>query len=348
MFNRYKRGDGIRGERQRVNISNIPTTINENEILLILRIKFPNLGENDLIIPGTSRLAFNLILSGTDENRTIVQNIGRALISRIGIRIAGNEIFTLDNSDVFHCYSDCWLPKNECANLQYRGIDTSEGANVTKIRLNAGDKDETKVSDKNVAKAFSNRFYIPLDFEILDTDYPYHQHAFRDVLEYELTIIKSLKGILLLFKETETDFAKDSEKFYNPKIKKVDVTINGRTNQLFSSGLLPHHQMEEARKMFAGGVRKNPLCNDVNKQLHNSDITMDKFYNDRFCLWFDFRAYDKDHHHNTGRELRNTVDGISLQLTKEVETAGKLICYIFVVSHGEIEMRDNKYNANVY
>ncbi|ELT88271.1 hypothetical protein CAPTEDRAFT_210895, partial [Capitella teleta] len=317
---------------------------------------------------------------------------------------------------------DCWLPKNERANLQYRGIDTSEGANVTKIRLNAGDKDETKVSDKDVAKALSNRFYIPLDFEILDTDYPYHQHAFRDVFEYELTIskfgdviktsnsdakfpidnitlefekitneeeakmvrraynagcsinydriyrhktvnlnkkdsilnidmnfaVKSLKGILLLFKETETDFAKDSEKFYNPKIKKVDVTINGRTNQLFSSGLLPHHQMEEARKMFAGEVRKNPLCNDVNKQLHNSDITMDKFYNDRFCLWFDFRAYDKDHHHNTGRELRNTGDGISLQLTKEVETAGKLICYIFVVSHGEIEMRDNKYNANVY
>lgn len=419
MFNQYKKSSGVRGERQRVRLSNNPATVNEGEIL---RVKFPNLGDNDLIIPGTSRLAFSLSLTGTDDNRTIVQNIGRALVSRICIRIAGNEVFALDDANIYHCYNDLWLPLNEKKNLQYRGIDVSDKANVTKLRIGAADKDDTVVKDKNLAKALSNRFYIPLDFEILDTDKPYHQRAYGENLEYELTInrckdvikssnadakfkienitlefeqvtdedaarevrraynsghliyydriyrhktvpldksdpivnidmnfaAKSLKGVLLLFKEAEADFTKDSEKFYNPKIEKVDVTINGRSNQLFSSGLLAHNQYEEARKMFAGGLRKNPHANDTNKELHNSDLTMDKYYTDKFALWLDFRSYDKDHHHNTGRELRNTGDSIVLQIKKEVETAGTLQCHVFVVLHAEIKMSDNKYNASNY
>ncbi|ELU16752.1 hypothetical protein CAPTEDRAFT_197617 [Capitella teleta] len=169
--------------------------------------------------------------------------------------------FDLRRRYIKECNCDCWLPKNERANLQYRRIDTSEGANVTKIRLNTGDKDETKVSDKNVAKALSNRFYNPLDFEILDTDYPYHQHAFRDVLEYELTIGKF--GDVIKTSNSDAKFTIDN----------ITLEFEKITNEEEAK------MMEKARKMFAGGVRKNPFCNDVNKQLHNSDITMDKFYN---------------------------------------------------------------------
>ena len=38
---------------------------------------------------------------------------------------------------------------------------------------------------------------------------------------------KSLKGILVLFEE-EKPFAQDKSKFYNPKIQKVTVTIEGK------------------------------------------------------------------------------------------------------------------------
>ena len=48
---------------------------------------------------------------------------------------------------------------------------------------------------------------------------------------------KSLKGILLLFKEAETAFAHDPEKFYNPQIKKCTVTIDGLSNQIYANGL---------------------------------------------------------------------------------------------------------------
>ena len=44
---------------------------------------------------------------------------------------------------------------------------------------------------------------------------------------------KSLKGILVLFVE-ENSFARDTGKFYNPKIQKVSVIVEGKTNQLYT------------------------------------------------------------------------------------------------------------------
>ena len=46
---------------------------------------------------------------------------------------------------------------------------------------------------------------------------------------------KSLKGILVLFEE-EKPYTRDTSKFYNPKIEKVSVTIEGKPNQLYTEG----------------------------------------------------------------------------------------------------------------
>ena len=44
---------------------------------------------------------------------------------------------------------------------------------------------------------------------------------------------KSLQGILLLFLEDRDDFDNKVETFYNPTLKKVNVTIDGDPHQLF-------------------------------------------------------------------------------------------------------------------
>ena len=51
----------------------------------------------------------------------------------------------------------------------------------------AGNKDETETEYKAVADAYGNRFYIPLDFELLETHMPFYQSALCDRLEYKLT-----------------------------------------------------------------------------------------------------------------------------------------------------------------
>ena len=47
------------------------------------------------------------------------------------------------------------------------------------------------------------------------------------------TPCKSLKGILVLFEE-EKPYIRDTGKFYNPKIQKVSVIIEGKPNQLYA------------------------------------------------------------------------------------------------------------------
>ena len=75
--------------------------IDQNQDLLV---RFPNLGSDDVIIPEMVRLSFNIELTSTaDLNRTLVSNIGRAIIKKLAVNIEGNEILSIDNYDVFAC-----------------------------------------------------------------------------------------------------------------------------------------------------------------------------------------------------------------------------------------------------
>ena len=69
---------GIKGTRQKIIVTHNPSEIDQTQELLI---RFPNLGSDDVIIPGMVNLSFNIELtSAVDANRTLVSNIGRAII----------------------------------------------------------------------------------------------------------------------------------------------------------------------------------------------------------------------------------------------------------------------------
>ena len=77
---------------------------------------------------------------------------------------------------------------------------------------------------------------------------------------------KSLKGILVLFQE-EKSYTRDMSKYYNPKIQKVSVTIEGKPNQLYSQGMRSFEQYDEICKYFAEGKQKDNNTNEVQKHL---------------------------------------------------------------------------------
>ena len=64
---------------------------------------------------------------------------------------------------------------------------------------------------------------------------------------------KSLKGMLVLFEE-EKPYIRDMSKFYNPKIQKVSVTVEGKPNQLYAQGMTSFEQYDEIRKYFTEGI----------------------------------------------------------------------------------------------
>ena len=76
---------GIKGTRQKVIVTHNPSEIDQAQELLV---RFPNLGIDDVIIPGTVNLSFNIELTSTvDANRTLVSNIGRAIIEETGSQV---------------------------------------------------------------------------------------------------------------------------------------------------------------------------------------------------------------------------------------------------------------------
>lgn len=137
-----------------------------------------------MIVPGTARLAFTITVNSSDANRSVVRNLGRAIAKKITVKISGNEVMSLSDSDVYLCYCDLWLSKNERRNSAYQGIGNE---NMLKLRVGAADGDKTNAKDAAVADAFGNRFHLPLDFELLESHMPFYQSALGDRLEYEIT-----------------------------------------------------------------------------------------------------------------------------------------------------------------
>ena len=92
---------GIKGTRQKVIVTHNPSEVDQAQLL---EVKFPNLGSDDIIVPGTVNLSLNIELSSTvDPNRTLVSNIGRAIVKKLAVRFDGNEIMSIDDYDIFVC-----------------------------------------------------------------------------------------------------------------------------------------------------------------------------------------------------------------------------------------------------
>ena len=100
----YRKGFALKGLHQHIIKTNNPSTIGPGELLTF---RFPDLKENQVIIPGTTKLTFNITLVGTDVNRTLVENLGRNIIRKLIVKLEGNEITSTDDYNVLYSYYDC-------------------------------------------------------------------------------------------------------------------------------------------------------------------------------------------------------------------------------------------------
>ena len=149
------------------------------------------------------------------------------------------------------------------------------------------------------------------------------------------TPCKSLRGILVLFEE-EKSYTRDTSKFYNPKIQKFSVTIEGKPNQLYAQGMRSFEQYDGASKYFAEGVQRD---NDVQKQLELHDVSLGEYLVNKYALWLDFRMIDENFLHGMGRRKENASEGITLQIEKKEETAGPLNAYIYLIMDAQLNIK---------
>ena len=382
----YRKGFALKGLRQHIIKTNNPSAIGSDELLTV---RFPDLKENQVIIPGTTKLTFNITLAGTDANRTPVGNLGRNIIRKLVVKLQVNEIISIDDYNILYSYYDCWkctrhnavFEGNEIISIDdydilYSYYDcwkcTRHNAVFQGIVETDGQTENAK--DQMVASIYDNRFCIPLDFEILETSLPLYQYGLGSRLTYELTFAdysdvikstdtdaiytisnvslefdtiinaslasqirteyikssilydrilrariiplnksdtsfsvdinspsKSLKGVLLIFTQerSATKFARDTEEFYNPKITKVEVTVERVPNELYAQNMEYRHQYDEIVKHFAEGRLKEAGAIQKDLQLHNVNIA--SYYTNKYALWLDFRTIDDNRLHGSGR-----------------------------------------------
>ena len=142
---------------------------------------------------------------------------------------------------------------------------------------------------------------------------------------------KSLKGVLLIFtkERSATKFNRDTEEFFNPKITKVEVTVEGVPNELYAQNMEYRHQYDEIMKHFAEGRLKEAGAIQKDQQLHNVNIA--SYYTDKYASWLDFRTINDNRLHGSGRQSENTSEGICLQITKKLEELANclVICSFF-------------------
>ena len=145
----YRKGFALKGLRQHIIKTNNPSTIGPDELLTV---RFPNLKEIQVTIPGTTKLTFNITLAGTDVNRTLVKNLGRNIIRKLVVKLEGNEIISIDDYDVLFSYTDSRKCKTERLNTVFWGIVDADGQteNAIKHRINSDDK-VNKAKDQMVA-----------------------------------------------------------------------------------------------------------------------------------------------------------------------------------------------------
>ena len=414
---KLRKQKGIKGMGRTLFNTHVPSTIDQSGILAV---RFPDLGPNDVIVPGTSKLSFKIQLNSDDDaNRTIVNNLGRAIVSKLEVKLEGRSIFTLDSSDVFLCYQDLWKTTNERSNAVYQGIQSEA---LRKIRINAGDKG-TAAKDVAIGTMYDNLFCIPLDFEILESHMPFFQSELKDRLSYELTFnnygnvivssdtnasytitdihlefevltspelatslkrkyegkhtvlydrvirhskltlnksdtiwnialapqAKSMKAILILFVDPAdggTAYSRDTEKFYNPKITNVMITLDGNPNQLFASGMRPHQQFGEIKKIFADG--KHRTNTHVAKELELADIELEDYATTKYALCLDMRTTDDDSLHGSGRKIEGASQSIQIQIEKKAETAGNLDAYVYYIHDAQLNFERSRLVSTIY
>ena len=160
---------------------------------------------------------------------------------------------------------------------------------------------------------------------------------------------RSMKGVLMLFEDVaaQQPFVRNTESFYNPKITKVEVTIEGIPNQLFSQGMRAY-QMWDARKLFAPGRKRHPEVAVVAKGLGPADVSLGEFLTSRFALWLDLRTTDDDRLHGSGRRIENVSEGVTIQLTKTAEAAGALNIYLYIIMDAQLNREDGRFVSAVY
>jgi len=158
-----------------------------------LTVHVPKLNENEVLVPGSLCLRFDIELAsaanGGEVNNYLVQNVSRALVSKMVVNFAGTTLQDRSGYDLFKIYEDLFLSQEQRDDMILEGIQSID---LCKIRSNAGDKKTSGVDAENkLNENFGTKYIIQLDHEILTDHGVFFPQALYNNLVFELTLAEA-------------------------------------------------------------------------------------------------------------------------------------------------------------
>ena len=142
-----------------------PSNANPGDTIIV---RVPKLHENEVLVPNTLALVFDIDLSGGHANNFLVQNVSRALVDKLKLRFEGTTLQDTVGYGIYKIFQDLFLPAEKRDNMVPEGIQSED---LCKIRSNSGDKKTSGVSVENGNRGL--RQQVPNQPRTPDIDQPW-------------------------------------------------------------------------------------------------------------------------------------------------------------------------------
>ena len=161
-----------------------PTEANPGETLYV---SVPKLANNEVIVPGSLALVFNINLkvTGAHANNHLVQNVSRALVNKFVVKFADTIVQETSSYGIYKTFEDLFLSKDERENMLREGIQDTD---LNKLRSDAGDKDTSNAGRNTLNAVYGTKYRINLDHPILTDHGVFYPKALYNDLVFELTL----------------------------------------------------------------------------------------------------------------------------------------------------------------
>ena len=175
--------NAMQAERTVTRIAFNPSTANPGDVLYVA---VPKLAQDVVMVPGSLALVFDIDLTGGHANNYLVQNVSRALVSRLTVKFGGKPVQDTNGYDNYKIFDDLFPSVYERDKMLMEGIQST---NLCKIRSNSGDKPTSGVNTENSLKAvYKQKYKINLDNQILTSSGVFYSEALDKDLIFELTL----------------------------------------------------------------------------------------------------------------------------------------------------------------
>ena len=88
----------FKGKKERIVKVNMPNMAFSGQHI---NIEIPHDSRDHAIVPGTIKSTFYFDIESTDEARSVVNNVDRALMNKKVLMLGSKEIDTINNSDIY-------------------------------------------------------------------------------------------------------------------------------------------------------------------------------------------------------------------------------------------------------